>query len=157
MVKTIPEGYTTVTPIFVVKDARKAIDFYKKAFGAVERHVLPNTNGSGIMHAELKIGNAIIMLGEENSDSKCRSAEKLGGSPVSFYIYVNDVDSAFKKAVDAGAKKHMDVKEMFWGDRMGSVTDPFGYSWSLATHTKDLSDQEIQKGAKEFCAQHAVK
>jgi PhnB protein len=157
MVKTIPEGYTTVTPIFVVKDARKAIDFYKKAFGATERHVLPNTNGSGILHAELKIGNAIIMLGEENSDSKSKSAEKMGGSPVSFYIYVNDVDSSFKKAVDAGATKRMEVREMFWGDRMGSVTDPFGYSWSLATHTKDLSDQEIQKGAKEFSALHAVK
>lgn len=157
MVKSIPEGYRTVTPMFIFKDARKAIDFYKKAFGATERHVMPNPNGKGVMHAELMIGDSILMMGEENSDTKCKSAEKLGGSPVSFYIYVKDADSAFKKAVDAGAKPGMAVDEMFWGDRMGSVTDPFGYCWSLATHTRDLSPQEIERGAKDFCAQHAAK
>lgn len=157
MVRPIPEGYNSVTPMFIFKDARKAIDFYKKAFGATERYVMPGANGTGVMHAEIKIGDSIVMMGEENGNGKCKSAQKLGGSPVSFYIYVNDVDSAFKKAVDAGATSEMKVQETFWGDRMGSVTDPFGYSWALATHTKDLTPQQIQQGAKEFCAQHAMK
>lgn len=157
MVKAIPEGYRTVTPMFVFKDARKAIDFYKKAFGATERYVMPGPNGKGVMHAEIKIGDSIVMMGEENSETKCRSAESFKGSPVSFYIYVNDADAAFKKAVDAGATPEMVVQEMFWGDKMGSVTDPFGYSWALATHTKELSPQEIERGAKEFCKKAAAK
>lgn len=157
MVKPIPEGYRTITPTFVFKDAKKAIEFYKKAFGATERYLMPGPNGKGVMHAELMIGDSIVMMGEENPDTKCKSAETFGGSPISLYVYVKDPDAAFKKAVDAGATPGMKVQDMFWGDRMGTVTDPFGYRWSLAAHTKDLSPQEIEKGAKEFCAQHSGK
>ncbi|WP_240194457.1 VOC family protein [Desulfopila inferna] len=153
MVEPIPEGYKSLTPMFVFKDARKAIEFYKEAFGAEERFVMPGPDGKGVMHAELKIGSSIIMLGEENPQYDCKSAETFGGSPVSFYLYVEKVDEAFKIAVDAGAEVQMAVEEMFWGDRMGSVLDPFGYSWSLATHTRDLTPEEIAEGAKTACGQ----
>jgi uncharacterized glyoxalase superfamily protein PhnB len=139
--------------MFVYKDARKAIDFYKKAFGAEERCVMPGPDGKGVMHAEIKIGSSIVMLGEENPQYPCKSAETLGDSPVSFYVYVNDVDKAFETAVKSGAEVRMPVSDMFWGDRMGTVQDPFGYSWSFATHVKDLTPAEIEKGAKAACAQ----
>lgn len=157
MVKYIPDGYTTVTPAFVFKDARKAIEFYKKAFGATERYVMPGPNGKGVMHAEIQIGSSIIMMCEENASCPSKSAETLGSSPIGFYVYVPDADAAFKKAVDAGAKPDMPVQEMFWGDKMGNVIDPFGYAWTLATRTKEMTPQQIEKGAKEFCAQFATK
>lgn len=157
MVQPIPEGYQSLTPMFVFKDARKAIDFYKRAFGAEERFVMPGPDGKGVMHAELRIGTSIIMMGEENPQYPCKSAETLGESPISFYIYVGDVDGAFKVAVEAGALVRMPVEDMFWGDRMGTVQDPFGYSWSLASHTRDLSPEEIQEGAKAACAKMAEK
>ena len=146
MIQPIPEGYQTLTPMFIFKDARKAIDFYKRAFGAEERFVMPGPDGKGVMHAELKIGTSIIMMGEENPDYSCKSAETIGISPVSFCMYIENVDEAFKIAVDAGCEVRMAVDDMFWGDRMGTVQDPFGYSWSLASHTKDLTPEEIQKG-----------
>lgn len=148
MTKAIPEEYHSITPIFVFKDARKAIEFYKRAFRAEERFAMPGPDGKGIMHAELRIGNSIIMMGEESMHQPCKSAETAGGSPVSFYLYVENVDGAFKTALDAGAESRMPVQEMFWGDRVGTVQDPFGYSWMLATHTKDLTPQEIQQGAQ---------
>ena len=157
MVRSIPEGYHAVTPVFVFQDARKAIDFYKKAFGAIEKFVMPGPNGKGITHAELKIGDSIIMLGEENPQHECKSAASMGGSPISFFLYVQDVDTAFKKAEAAGAKSLMNVQDMFWGDRVGTLKDPFGYSWSLATHTKDLTPEEIEKGAKAFYAHSEAK
>jgi uncharacterized glyoxalase superfamily protein PhnB len=138
--------------MFVFKDARKAIEFYKRAFGAEERFAMPGPDGKGVMHAELQIGNSIIMMGEENPQYPCKSAQTLGGSPVSFYIYLNNVDEAFRTAVKAGAEVRMAVEDMFWGDRTGTVQDPFGYSWTLATHTKDLTPQEIEAGAKAACA-----
>src|SRR5271169_1974058 len=148
MTKAIPEGYNTVTPMFVFKDARKAIEFYKRAFGAEERFAMPGPDGKGIMHAEVRIGTSVIMMGEENAQHSCKSAETVGGSPVSFYVYVENVDGAFKRAIEAGAESKMPVEDMFWGDRVGSVIDPFGYSWMLATHVKDLTPQEIQQGAQ---------
>jgi uncharacterized glyoxalase superfamily protein PhnB len=148
MSKAIPAGYHSVTPMLVFKDARKAIDFYQRAFGAQERLVMPGPDGKGVMHAELLIGDAIVMLGEESPQQSCRSAETAGGSPVSFYLYVEQVDAAFDVAVAAGAEVKMPVAEMFWGDRMGTVLDPFGYSWSLASHVKDLSMEEIRQGAQ---------
>jgi len=157
MTKAIPEEYNSVTPIFVFKDARKAIEFYKQAFGAEERLAMPGPDGKGVMHAELRIGNSIIMMGEENPQQRCKSAETSGGSPVSFYLYIENVDEAFRKAIDAGAEVRMPVQDMFWGDRVGTVQDPFGYSWMLATHTKDLSPQEIQQGAQAAFAQMAKK
>ena len=153
----IPEGFSSVTPMFLFKDARKAIDFYKRAFGARERYAMPNPDGKGIMHAEILIGNSIIMMGEEHSQQACKSAESFGGSPVSFYLYVENVDEAFKTAVSAGAETQMPVQDMFWGDRMGTVTDPFGYSWSLATQVRVLTPEEIRQGAQAFFAEMAKK
>jgi len=157
MIKAIPEGYQSLTPMFIFKDAGKAIDFYKRAFGAEERFVMPGPDGKGVMHAEVRIGTSIIMMGEENPDCPSKSAETTGGSPVSFYIYLENVDEAFKRAVEAGSKIQMPVEDMFWGDRMGTVLDPFGYSWSLASHTKDLTPEEIQKGAQAMFAKMAKK
>jgi PhnB protein len=157
MTKAIPEGFHSVTPIFVFKDARKAIEFYKKALGAKERFAVPGPEGKGVMHAELQIGDSIIMMGEENPNEPCKSAETMGGSPVGFYIYLENVDQAFRKALEAGAESQMDVQEMFWGDRVGTVKDPFGYSWTFATHTRDLTPQEIEEGAKAVFAQMAGK
>lgn len=157
MTIAIPEEYRSVTPILVLKDARKAIEFYKRALGAQERLVMPGPDGKGVMHAELLIGNSIIMMGEENPHEPCKSAETLGSSPVSFYIYLDNVDEAYLKAVSAGAESRMPVQEMFWGDRVGTVQDPFGYTWMLATHTRDLTPQEIQQGAKAAFATMAKK
>ena len=157
MTKAIPEGFQSVTPMLVFRDARKAIEFYKQAFGAMERYAMPGPDGKGVMHAELLIGDSIIMMGEENPNEPCKSAETAGGSPVSFYIYLENADEAFRRALEAGAESRMPVQDMFWGDRVGTVQDPFGYSWSLATHTKDLTPQEIQEGAQAFFAKMAGK
>jgi len=155
MTQKIPEGYRTVTPMLMFKDTRKAIEFYQRAFSAEERYAMPGPDGKGVMHAELMIGNSIIMMGDEHPQQPCKSAETAGGSPVSFYLYVENVDEAFRAAIGAGATTDMEVQEMFWGDRMGSVKDPFGYSWSLATHTRDLSPEEIRQGAEAAFAQMA--
>ncbi len=157
MTKPIPEGFHSVTPMCVVKDARKAIEFYKRAFGAEELFAMPGPDGRGVMHAEVRIGDSIIMMGEENPQEACKSAETMGGSPVSFYIYVGNADAAFRRALEAGAESRMPVEEMFWGDRVGTVKDPFGYSWMLATHTKDLTAQEIRQGAQAFFTRMAKK
>ena len=157
MTRAIPEGYDSVTPMFVFKDARKAIEFYKRAFGAEERFTMPGPDGKGVMHAEILIGNSIIMMGEESPQHPCKSAESLAGSPVSFYLYLSDVDEAFRTALEAGAEAVMPVQDMFWGDRAGMVRDPFGYSWMLATHTRDLTPEEIQQGAQAAFAQMAKK
>ena len=157
MIKAIPEGYQSLTPMFIFKDAAKAIDFYKRAFGAEERFVMPGPDGKGVMHAEIRIGTSIIMMGEEHPDCSSKSAETVGSSPISFYIYLENVDAAFTTAVKAGATVQMPVEDMFWGDRMGTVLDPFGYSWSLASHTKDLTPEEIQKGAEAMFATMAKK
>jgi len=155
MTKAIPEGFHSVTPYLVFKDARTAIEFYKRAFGAQERFAMPGPDGKGVMHAELQIGNSIIMMSEEYPQQPCKSAETAGGSPVSFYLYLENVDEAFKIALEAGAEARMPVQEMFWGDRAGTLQDPFGYSWTLATHSKDLTMEEIQQGAQTFFCQAA--
>lgn len=157
MTKPIPEGFQSVTPMFVFKDARKAIEFYKRAFGAQELYVMPGPDGKGVMHAEVRIGNSIIMMGEEHPQEPCKSAETIGGSPVSFYIYLENVDEAFRTALSAGAETRVPLQDMFWGDRAGTVQDPFGYNWTLATHIKDLTPQEIQEGAQAFLARMAQK
>jgi len=157
MTKAIPEGYHSVSPMFMFRDARKAIDFYKRAFGATERYAMPGPDGKGVMHAEMMIGNSIIMMGEEHPNESCRSAETIGGSPVSFYLYLENVDEAFGRAVAAGATVRMPLDEMFWGDRAGTVQDPFGYSWTLASHIRDLTQEEIRQGAEAFFAGMAKK
>ena len=153
----IPDGFHSVTPYITVRDARTAIEFYKRAFGARERFAMPGPGGKGVMHAELLIGDSIVMMGEENPNEPCKSAETMGGSPVSFYLYVENVDDAFGNALKAGAETKMPVQDMFWGDRVGTVQDPFGYQWSLATHTKELTPQEIEEGARAWFARMAKK
>lgn len=150
MVKAIPDGYGSVTPSLTFKDTQRALDFYKKAFGAKVLDVFPNPAGKGIMHATMQIGDSILMMGDEMPQSK--SAESMGGSPVSLFVYVPNADEVFRQAVAAGATATMPVAEMFWGDRCGNVLDPFGYSWMIATHTRDLSKEEIRKGGEAFFA-----
>ena len=152
--KPVPEGFRSVTPSLTFKDSAKALEFYQQAFGATVLDSLPNPSGTGTMHATMKIGDSIIMLGDEMPGSgSCKSAETMGGSPISLFIYVADADTAFDRAVKAGAKPVMPVMDMFWGDRCGSLVDPFGYSWMIGTHLRDLSHEEIQQGAAAFFAQ----
>jgi len=157
MARPIPEGFNSITPVFVCKDSRKAIDFYKQAFGAQELLVMPGPDGNGVMHAQLKIGNSIIMLGDEVPQMSCKSVETLGGSPVNIYLYVENVDQAFRRALEAGAQSLEAVEDQFWGDRVGTVQDLFGYRWTLATHIKDLTPQELQQGAQDAYAKMANK
>lgn len=151
-VNAIPPGYHSVTPYLVLSDASRAIDFYKQAFGAKElsRMGIP---GGKIGHAELKIGDSVIMLSDEMMGN--RSPQSLGGSPVSIFMYVEDVDSVFNQAVKAGAKSDTPPADMFWGDRYGKLTDPFGHLWGLATHIEDVAPQEMEKRAKAAMAQMA--
>ena len=151
MTKAIPEGYHSLTPSFTFKDSQKAIDFYKKAFNAKALDVFPNLSGRGIMHATLQIGDSIFMMGDEMGP-QCKSAETLGATPISLWIYTENVDAFFKKAIQAGAQETMPVSEQFWGDRMGQLKDPFGYCWAVATKTRDLNDEEVRKGAETFFA-----
>lgn len=148
--KHTPEGFQSVTPSLTFKDTKKAIEFYKKALGATVLEIYPMPDGNGTMHATMKIGNSILMMGDEMPN--CPSAESLGGSSISLFIYVPDVDAAFKQAIAAGAIETMPVADMFWGDRCGNMKDPFGYSWMIATHIRDLTEKEIQEGARAFFA-----
>jgi PhnB protein len=143
----IPAGYQSVTPSLTIRGAAKALEFYKKAFGAEEMYRLPGP-GDKIMHAEFKIGNSTMMMSDEAPEWKALSPQAIGGCPSSFLIYVPDVDAAMEKAVKAGATPFMPVADQFWGDRMGALTDPFGYRWSLATRKETLSEEEIQKRFK---------
>jgi PhnB protein len=152
-VKAIPEGYHTVTPHLVVRGADRAIDFYKRAFGAEEQFRIAGPDGKSLMHAEIKIGSSIVFLGDESPDMGCRSPQSLGGSAGSLNLYVEDVDAAFQRAVAAGAQVKMPVTDMFWGDRYGRVLDPFGHEWGLATHKEDVSPGEIAKRAEAFFKQ----
>jgi PhnB protein len=147
-VKPIPDGYHSVTPYLVVDDAAKAIDFYRRAFGAQEIMRMGGPQGK-IGHAELKIGDSVIMLADEMPQASCRSPKSLGGSAVGIFLYVTDVDTVFNQAVGAGAKAVMPLADQFWGDRYGKVTDPFGHEWSLATHKEDVAPAEMQKRAAE--------
>ena len=153
--KPIPEGFHTITPHLVVKDATKAIDFYKKAFGAEEiaRHVGPD--GRSIMHATLKIGDSRIMLNDEMPDMGCRGPLAIGGTAVTLHLYVQDADKAFERATKAGAKVTMPLADQFWGDRYGIVTDPYGHMWSISTHIQDLSNEELAKAAQAAFANPA--
>ncbi len=142
--------YHSVNPYLVVRNADRAIEFYKKAFGAEERFRMHGPDGKAIMHAELKIGDSVFMLTEESSEMKALSPESVGGSPVSLYVYVKDVDSVFNQAVAEGATALHTVKDQFYGDRSGYIKDPFGHLWSIATHKKDLSPDELRKAGDAF-------
>jgi uncharacterized glyoxalase superfamily protein PhnB len=151
-VKKIPQGFHTVSPHLVCKNANKAIEFYQKAFGAepVRTHKMPDGK---IMHAELRIGDSIVMLGEEYPDWGVLSPESLGGTPAIIHLYTEDVDKLFEKAVAAGSKPTMPVMDQFWGDRYGQLVDPFGHKWSIATHIEDVPEDELEKRGQAAMAQ----
>ena len=149
--KPIPEGYHTVTPYLAVDDAAKAIEFYKRAFGAKER-VRMEAPGGKIGHAELEIGDSILMLSDTFPQATTKPPKELGGTSASVFMYAEDVDEVVRQAVDAGATVTMEVADQSWGDRFGTVSDPFGHSWSIATHVEDLTPEEIAERAKEAMA-----
>lgn len=144
--KPIPEGYHSATPYLIIKGAADAIEFYKKAFGATE---LMRVSGPGgkIGHAEIKIGDSVIMLADEAPEMNARSPQSFGGSPISILLYVEDVDAVFNRAVAAGAKVERPVTDQFYGDRIGGLTDPFGHAWYISTHREDVSPEEMKKRA----------
>jgi PhnB protein len=150
-VQPIPEGYQTITPYLAVEDASAAIDFYQRALGAKER-VRMGGPGDSIMHAELEIGDSLIMLSDPFPQASTKPPKELGGTSVSIFAYVEDVDSLYKQAVDAGASSLMEPDDMFWGDRFASVQDPFGHSWTIATHVEDVAPEEMQRRAEEWTA-----
>jgi PhnB protein len=145
-VKPIPDGYHTVTPYLIIKDAASALEFYKKAFGATELFRMAQPDGR-IGHAEIKIGDSRIMLADEFPEMGHRSPLTLGGSSVSILLYVEDVNALATRAIAAGAKVISPVKDQFYGDRSGNFADPFGHLWTIATHVEDLAPEEIEKRA----------
>lgn len=148
----IPEGFQTVTPVLTLDDARKSMDWYKKALGAEEVSSHPGPDGK-IMHAQLRIGSSPIMLHDAMMGSKGPLA--LGGSPAGLWIYVEDCDTLFNRAVEAGGKVGMPMDDQFWGDRCGNFTDPFGYTWTIATRKEDLNDEELNQRQEQFFQQMA--
>jgi len=151
-VKAVPDGYHTLTPYMTVRDAARAIEFYKQAFGAVEKGVSKTPDGK-IMHAELRIGDSVIMLADEFPEFGSLSPQSTGGAGMGLHIYTEDVDAAFDRAVQAGAAAEMPVMDMFWGDRYGKLKDPFGHKWSIATHKRDMSMEEMEEAQMEFMKQ----
>jgi PhnB protein len=152
--KPIPQGYHSVTPYLVVNDAARAIEFYKRAFGATEVMRMPGPAGK-LAHVELKLGDSMMMLSDEMPnrsdempDSTVRSPQTVGGTTVGVFLYVEDVDKVFKQAKSAGAKEKTPLADMFWGDRYGTLSDPFGHTWSLATHIEDVAPEEMAKRAE---------
>jgi PhnB protein len=146
-VKAVPAGYTSVTPYLIINGAGRAIDFYKRAFGATELVRMPMPDGR-VGHAELKIGNAVVMMADEFPERGHKSPSTLGGTSGSILLYVPDVDSMFAQAIRAGARELMPVTDQFYGDRSGSIEDPFGHQWTIATHTEDVSAQEMERRMK---------
>ncbi len=143
-VKAVPDTYNTATPYLVVRGAAKAIEFYKKAFGATELYRFDGP-GDRIAHADLLLGTSHIMLADESNDSRAASPQTLSGTPVSVFLYVEDVDGVVKSALRAGARETQPVQDMFWGDRYGRLVDPFGHEWHVATHKEDLTPQQMKE------------
>ncbi len=146
--KPIPEGYHSVTPALAVDGAAEAIDFYRRAFGAKERARMLGPDGK-IAHAELEIGDSVVMLSDPMPQSPLKTPKQLGGTTASLMLYVEDVDALVQQAVDAGAKITMPVENQFWGDRYGKLRDPFGHEWQVATHVEDVSPEEMARRAAE--------
>ena len=151
-VNPIPEGYATVTASLTVRDCAKALDFYKEALGAEERSRAPGPNET-VWHAEIQVGDSVVMLNDEYPEQGARGPQSLGGTPVGLWLYVEDVEAAFEQAVDAGAEVSMPPADMFWGDRMGSVVDPFGHKWTFASRVEEVSPEEMEKRQKEAMEQ----
>jgi PhnB protein len=154
-VQPVPEGYNTVTPYLAVPNAKEAIDFYTRALGAKERVRMPGP-GDSIMHAELEIGDSLIMLSDPFPQASTKTPKELGGTSVNIFVYDEDIDALYKQAVDAGATSLMEPDDMFWGDRFGLVQDPFGHTWTIYTHIEDVSPEEMQKRSEEFMASMAT-
>jgi PhnB protein len=150
-VKPIPEGYHSVTPYLIIRDAARAIDFYKKAFGATEVMRMPTPDGK-IGHAEIKIGDSHVMLADESPEMGHLSPQSVGGSPVGLMVYLENVDDVFGRAVSGGAKVKQPVEDKFYGDRSGSVEDPFGHLWHISTHIEDVPPDEMEKRAAAYMA-----
>lgn len=150
-VSPVPAGYPTVIPYMCIKGAGEALDFYAKAFNAVETVRMPGPGGM-VMHAEMKIGESVIMLSEENCEQGQKSPVTLGGSATHVFLYVPDVDASFAQAIAAGATAIMPPMNMFWGDRFGKLKDPFGHEWSMATHVEDVTPEEMGKRMAEMFA-----
>lgn len=148
-VQAIPEGMHSLTPYLIIKDAPAAIAFYQEAFGAQELTRLQWPDGR-MMHASIKIGDSVLMMSEEMPEFGGVGPKGLGGSPVTIHLYVEDVDAAWKKAIDAGCTATMPQDDTFWGDRFGGMTDPFGHNWSLAQHVRDVSPEEMMKAASDM-------
>jgi PhnB protein len=148
MVEPIPEGYPRVTPYLIVDGADAAIDFYKSVLGASERMRMGGEGGK-VGHAELEIGNSVVMLADEHPEMDARGPKSVGGTPVSLHVYVEDVDGVFQSAIEAGAKALSAVEDKFYGDRMGSFEDPFGHQWNVATHVEDVPPEEMSKRMAE--------
>lgn len=144
----IPEGYHTVTPHLVVENAAEAIEFYKRAFGAQELCRMPAPDGKRLFHAELQIGDSRLMLCDAFPEYGSPGPKALGGSPITLHLYVDNVDVAFDRALQAGATVAMPLEDMFWGDRYGKLVDPYGHHWSLATHVRDVSPEEMKQAAE---------
>jgi PhnB protein len=153
-VKAVPQGYHSITPYLILKGAAQGIEFYKKAFGATEMMRMPGPDGK-IGHAEIKIGDSPIMLADESPQMNARSPQTIGGSPITILLYVEDVDAVVKKAEAAGAKIERPVENKFYGDRMATLTDPFGHTWHVATHVEDVSPEEMKKRAAAEARKHA--
>lgn len=151
-VSHVPEGYSSVTPYLIVDGASRAIDYYKDVFGATELMRFDGPDGK-ILHAELQIGDARIMIADEQPDKGHRSPRSLGGSGTGFMVYVEDVDRVFMRAIDVGGNVKEAVKDQFYGDRSGTFTDPFGHIWTIATHVEDVSPEEMQRRAEAAAAQ----
>lgn len=156
-VKPIPDGYHTITPALTIRDAARAIEFYKQAFGAKQRGEVARGPDGKVMHAELQIGDSIIMMSDEFPDFGTLSPQSVGGSSVQLHIYLDNVDAAFDRAVKAGATVTMPLMDQFWGDRYGTLRDPFGHKWSIATHVKDMSEDEMKRAMDEAMAKHSEK
>ena len=154
-ISPIPEGFHTLTPYLVIKGASEAIEFYKRAFGAQEKVRMPGPDGKSVMHAELKIGDSPLMLADEFPDMGSLGPHGIGGTSVVIHVYVDDADAVFNQAVAAGAQVKMPLQDMFWGDRYGQITDPFGHRWSVATHKEDLTPEEMGKRAQAAFAECA--
>jgi PhnB protein len=146
-VRPIPEGYHTVTPFLAVDDASAAIAFYERAFGARERMRMPMPDGK-IAHAELEIGDSVVMLSDPFPQATVRPPKELGGTSLGVFLYVEDIDAFVQRATDAGATVTMPPEDMFWGDRFGQISDPFGHVWQVATHVEDVPPQEMAERAK---------
>ncbi len=155
MAQKIPEGFNTVSAYLIVKDAKEAIAFYQKAFGAESGVHMPGPGGQGTLHAEIRIGNSTVMLTDENPQWEMKSPSTLGGTPAGLHLYVDDADKAFQRAIDAGCTVKAPLMDAFWGDRFGKVTDPYGHEWGIATHVEDVEPAEMEKRAAAFFADMA--